>query len=126
MISIRNSLDMTRAEREEALREVLALGFCPGGGAGAAELAAAVQAAQAGSLPQFLFLFEGERLRGYCFCIAEREGYSPALPWWAVHNADELADELARPLLRAGAERSAACGAAELSRRLRGEEAARA
>ncbi len=126
MISIRNSLDMTRAEREEALREVLALGFCPGGGAGAAELAAAVQAARAGSLPQFLFLFEGERLRGYCFCIAEREGYSPALPWWAVHNADELADELARPLLRAGAERSAACGAAELSRRLRGEEAARA
>ena len=126
MISIRNSLDMTRTERKKALREVLALGFCPGGGAGAAELAAAVQAAQAGSLPQFLFLFEGERLRGYCFCIAEREGYSPALPWWAVHNADELADELARPLLRAGAERSAACGAAELSRRLRGEEAARA
>ena len=126
MISIRNSLDMTRAERKKALREVLALGFCPGGGAGAAELAAAVQAARAGSLPQFLFLFEGERLRGYCFCIAEREGYSPALPWWAVHNADELADELARPLLRAGAERSAACGAAELSRRLRGEEAARA
>lgn len=126
MISIRNSLDMTRAERKKALREVLALGFCPGGGAGAAELAAAVQAARTGSLPQFLFLFEGERLRGYCFCIAEREGYSPALPWWAVHNADELADELARPLLRAGAERSAACGAAELSRRLRGEEAARA
>ena len=126
MIAIRNSLDMTRAEREEALREVLAMGFCPGGGAGAAELAAAVQAARAGSLPQFLFLFEGERLRGYCFCIAEREGYSPALPWWAVHNAEELADELARPLLRAGAERSAACGAAELSRRLRGEEAARA
>lgn len=126
MISIRNSLDMTRAERKKALREVLALGFCPGGGAGAAELAAAVQAARAGSLPQFLFLFEGERLRGYCFCIAEREGYSPALPWWAVHNAEELADELARPLLRAGAERSAACGAAELSRRLRGEEAARA
>lgn len=126
MISIRNSLDMTRAERKKALREVLALGFCPGGGAGAAELQAAVQAARAGSLPQFLFLFEGERLRGYCFCIAEREGYSPALPWWAVHNADELADELARPLLRAGAERSAACGAAELSRRLRGEEAARA
>ena len=125
MISIRNSLDMTRAEREKALREVLALGFCPGGGAGAAELAAAVQAAQAGSLPQFLFLFEGERLRGYCFCIAEREGYSPVLPWWAVHNAEELADELARPLLRAGAERSAACGAAELSRRLRGEEAER-
>ena len=126
MISIRNSLDMTRAERKKALREVLALGFCPGGGAGAAELQAAVQAARAGSLPQFLFLFEGERLRGYCFCIAEREGYSPALPWWAVHNADELADELARPLLRAGAERSAACGAAKLSRRLRGEEAARA
>ena len=126
MISIRNSLDMTRTERKKALREVLALGFCPGGGAGAAELAAAVQAARAGSLPQFLFLFEGERLRGYCFCIAEREGYSPALPWWAVHNAEELADELARPLLRAGAERSAACGAAELSRRLRGEEAARA
>ena len=126
MISIRNSLDMTRAEREEALREVLALGFCPGGGAGAAELQAAVQAARAGSLPQFLFLFEGERLRGYCFCIAEREGYSPALPWWAVHNADELADELARPLLRAGAEVCRACGAAELSRRLRGEEAARA
>ena len=126
MISIRNSLDMTRAEQKEALREVLALGFCPGGGAGAAELAAAVQAARAGSLPQFLFLFEGERLRGYCFCIAEREGYSPALPWWAVHNAEELADELARPLLRAGAERNAACGAAELSRRLRGEEAARA
>ena len=126
MIAIRNSLDMTRAEREEALQEVLALGFCPGGGAGAAELAAAVQAARAGSLPQFLFLFEGERLRGYCFCIAEREGYSPVLPWWAVHNAEELADELARPLLRAGAERSAACGAAELSRRLRGEEAARA
>ena len=126
MIAIRNSLDMTRAEREEALREVLALGFCPGGGAGAAELAAAARAARAGSLPQFLFLFEGERLRGYCFCIAEREGYSPALPWWAVHNAEELADELARPLLRAGAERSAACGAAELSRRLRGEEAARA
>lgn len=126
MISIRNSLDMTRAEREEALQEVLALGFCPGGGAGAAELQAAVQAARAGSLPQFLFLFEGERLRGYCFCIAEREGYSPVLPWWAVHNAEELADELARPLLRAGAERSAACGAAELSRRLRGEEAARA
>ena len=126
MISIRNSLDMTRAEREEALREVLALGFCPGGGAGAAELQAAVQAARAGSLPQFLFLFEGERLRGYCFCIAEREGYSPVLPWWAVHNAEELADELARSLLRAGAERSAACGAAELSRRLRGEEAARA
>ena len=126
MISIRNSLDMTRAEREEALREVLALGFFPGGGAGAAELQAAVQAARAGSLPQFLLLFEGERLRGYCFCIAEREGYSPVLPWWAVHNADELADELARPLLRAGAERSAACGAAELSRRLRGEEAARA
>ena len=126
MISIRNSLDMTRAEREEALREVLAMGFCPGGGAGAAELQTAVQAARAGSLPQFLFLFEGERLRGYCFCIAEREGYSPALPWWAVHNADELADELARSLLRAGAERSAACGAAELSRRLRGEEAARA
>ena len=126
MIAIRNSLDMTRAERKKALREVLALGFCPGGGAGAAELAAAVQAARAGSLPQFLFLFEGERLRGYCFCIAEREGYSPALPWWAVHNAAELADELSRPLLRAGAERSAACGAAELSRRLRGEEAARA
>ena len=124
MISIRNSLDMTRAEREKALREVLALGFCPGGGAGAAELAAAVQAARAGSLPQFLF--EGERLRGYCFCIAEREGYSPVLPWWAVHNAEELADELARPLLRAGAERSAACGAAKLSRRLRGEEAERA
>ena len=126
MISIRNSLDMTRAEQKKALREVLALGFCPGGRAGAAELAAAVQAARAGSLPQFLFLFEGERLRGYCFCIAEREGYSPVLPWWAVHNADELADELARSLLRAGAERSAACGAAELSRRLRGEEAARA
>ena len=124
MISIRNSLDMTRAERNKALREVLALGCCPGGGAGAAELQAAVQATRAGSLPQFLF--EGERLRGYCFCIAEREGYSPVLPWWAVHNAEELADELARPLLRAGAERSAACGAAELSRRLRGEEAARA
>ena len=126
MISIRNSLDMTRAEWKKALREVLALGFCPGSGAGAAELAAAAQAARAGSLPQFLFLFEGKRLRGYCFCIAEREGYSPVLPWWAVHNADELADELARPLLRAGAERSAACGAAGLSRRLRGEEAARA
>ena len=126
MISIRNSLDMTRLEREKALREVLALGFCLGGGAGAAELQAAVQAARAGSLPQFLFLFEEERLRGYCFCIAEREGYSPALPWWAVHNAEELADELARPLLRAGAELSAACGAAELSRRLRGEEAGRA
>ena len=35
MISIRNSLDMRRAERNKALREVLALGFCPGGGAGA-------------------------------------------------------------------------------------------
>lgn len=126
MISIRNSLDMTRAERKKALREVLALGFCPGGGAGAAELQAAVQAARAGSLPQFLFLFEGERLRGYCFCTAEREGYSPVLPWWAVHNAEELADELARPLLRAGAEVCRACGAAELGNRLRGEEAARA
>ncbi len=80
MISIRNSLDMTRAERNKALREVLALGFCPGGGAGAA---------QAGSLPQFLFLFEGERLRGYCFCIAEREGYSPALPWFSCKNGRE-------------------------------------
>ena len=80
MISIRNSLDMTRAEREEALREVLAMGFCPGGGAGAA---------RAGSLPQFLFLFEGERLRGYCFCIAEREGYSPALPWFSCKNGRE-------------------------------------
>ena len=89
MISIQNSLDMTRAEREEALREVLALGFCPGGGAGAAELAAAVQAARAGSLPQFLFLFEGERLRGCCFCIAEREGYSPALPWFSCKNGRE-------------------------------------
>ena len=88
--------------------------------------AAAAQAARAGSLPQFLFLFEGERLRGYCFCIAEREGYSPALPWWAVHNADELPDELARPLLRAGAEVCRACGAAELGNRLREEEAARA
>ena len=126
MIAIRNSLDMTRAERNKALREVLALGFCPGGGAGAAELQAAVQAARAGSLPQFLFLFEGERLRGYCFCIAEREGYSPALPWWAVHNADELPDELARPLLRAGAEVCRACGAAELGNRLREEEAAHA
>jgi len=85
MISIRNSLDMTRAEREEAL----ALGFCPGGGAGAAELAAAVQAARAGSLPQFLFLFEGEWLRGYCFCIAEREGYSPALPWFSCKDGRE-------------------------------------
>ncbi len=80
MISIRNSLDMTRAEREEALREVLAMGFCPGGGAGAA---------RAGSLPQFLFLFEGKRLRGYCFCIAEREGYSPALPWFSCKNGRE-------------------------------------
>ena len=85
MISIRNSLDMTRAEREKALREVLAPGFCPDGGAGAA----AVQAAQAGSLPQFLFLFEGERLRGYCFCIAEREGYSPVLPWFSCKNGRE-------------------------------------
>ncbi len=85
MISIRNSLDMTRAEREE----VLALGFCPGVGAGAAELAAAVQAARTGSLPQFLFLFEGERLRGHCFCIAEREGYSPALPWFSCKNGRE-------------------------------------
>ena len=85
MISIRNSLDMTRTEREEALREVLALGFCPGGGAGAA----AAQAARAGSLPQFLFLFEGERLRGYCFCIAEREGYSPALPWFSCKDGRE-------------------------------------
>ena len=73
MISIRNSLDMTRAERNKALREVLAPGFCPGGGAG--------------SLPQFLF--EGERLRGYCFCIAEREGYSPALPWFSCKNGRE-------------------------------------
>ena len=80
MISIRNSLDMTRAEREEALREVLAMGFCPGGGAGAA---------RADSLPQFLFLFEGKRLRGYCFCIAEREGYSPALPWFSCKNGRE-------------------------------------
>ena len=87
MISIRNSLDMTRAERNKALREVLAPGFCPGGGAGAAELAAAVQAARAGSLPQFLF--EGERLRGYCFCIAEREGYSPVLPWFSCKNGRE-------------------------------------
>ena len=89
MISIRNSLDMTRAERNKALREVLALGFCPGGGAGAAELQAAVQAARAGSLPQFLFLFEGERLRGYCFCIAEREGCSPVLPWFSCKNGRE-------------------------------------
>ena len=80
MISIRNSLDMARAEQNKALREVLALGFCPGGGAGAA---------QAGSLPQFLFLFEGERLRGYCFCIAEREGYSPALPWFSCKDGGE-------------------------------------
>ena len=87
MISIRNSLDMTRAERKKALREVLALGFCPGGGAGAAELAAAVQAARADSLPQFLF--EGERLRGYCFCIAEREGCSPALPWFSCKDGRE-------------------------------------
>ena len=89
MISIRNSLDMTRAERKKALREVLALGFCPGSGAGAAELAAAVQAAQAGSLLQFLFLFEGERLREYCFCIAEWEGYSPALPWFSCKDGRE-------------------------------------
>ena len=88
MISIRNSLDMTRAERKKALREVLALGFCPGGGAGAAELAAAGPA-RAGSLPQFLFLFEGERLRGYCSCIAEREGYSPALPWFSCKDGRE-------------------------------------
>ena len=40
MISIRNSLDMTRTERKKALREVLALGFCPGGGAGAAAMLA--------------------------------------------------------------------------------------
>ena len=83
MISIRNSLDMTRVERNKAL----ALGFCPGSGAGAAELQAAVQAARAGSLPQFLFV--GERLRGYCFCIAEREGYIPALPWFSCKNGRE-------------------------------------
>ena len=38
---------------------------------------------------QFLFLFEGERLRGYCFCIAEREGYSPVLPWFSCKNGRE-------------------------------------
>ena len=48
MISIRNSLDMNRAERNKALREVLALGFCPGGGAGAA-------GCTAGNLTEFNF-----------------------------------------------------------------------
>lgn len=125
-MTMRNARDMTQAQRARALRSALALGFCPGTGGSAAEILREMESAPPARLPQFLFLFEGERLRGYCFCIAEREGYSPALPWWAVHNADELPDELARPLLRAGAEVCRACGAAELGNRLREEEAARA
>ena len=125
-MTMRNARDMTQAQWVRALRAALALGFCPGTGGSAAEILWEMESAQPTRLPQFLFLFEGKRLRGYCFCIAEREGHSPALPWWAVHNADELPDELARPLLRAGAEVCRACGAAELGNRLREEEAARA
>lgn len=125
MIAVRNSLEMTEEAREAAVRCALRLGLCPGKGCDAQDLLHAVGAARPGSLPQFLFLEVDGRLRGYCFCIAEREQYSPVLPWWAVHNADELPGEWARPLLDAGANLCAACGAAVLCRRLRAEEAGR-
>lgn len=89
MLTIKNYRDIPRKDRDVALQEVFRLGFLPAYGK-QATVKREMERSQAGTLPQFLFLFHGSSLVGYVFLIAEAEGYSAAFPWWAIHNLDEL------------------------------------
>lgn len=80
-----------------------------------------MSAVQEKKLPQFLFGLRRNALVGWMLLIAERENYSKTLPWWALHNADELCAADAKAMLGRGAQVCTACGAPLLAARLEGE-----
>ena len=80
-----------------------------------------MDAVQEGKLPQFLFGVRQNELVGWMLLVAERENHSKTLPWWALHNADELCVADARAMLERGAAVCRACGAPVLAARLEGE-----
>ncbi|MBQ2888098.1 MAG: hypothetical protein IJE29_04140 [Firmicutes bacterium] len=61
-----------------------------------------MEKSQAGTLPQYLFVFRDDKLIDYMFLIAEKDNCCKVFPWWAVHNSDELPLEIAIKLLEYG------------------------
>ena len=71
-----------------------------------------------GSLPQFVFVRRNNKVIGYMFLIAEKEGTSRIFPWWAVENSDELPIETDLALLKYGIDLCNQAGGLILAQRL--------
>lgn len=78
-----------------------------------------MEKSQAGTFPQFLFVFRDDKLIGYMFLIAEKEKYCKAFPWWSVDNSDELPLDISIQLLEYGIQLSLDCNCPNSSNRLK-------
>lgn len=118
MIKFYNYLDIPGEMKADVLKQLLQIGFYPAHG----NLKTAkkeMDKSQTGMLPQYLFVFQNDKLIGYMFLIAEMEHYCKAFPWWAVDNSDELPLEISIQLLELGIDLSAKCNCPILSNRLK-------
>lgn len=118
MVNICNYRDIPKAEKNAILEQLPLVGFGPACGNQEA-IKAEMEKSQAGTLPQYLFVFRDDELIGYMFLIAEKEHYCKMFPWWAAHNADELPLENAIQLLEYGIQLSLDCNCPNLSNGLK-------
>ena len=118
MISICNYRDIPDEKKDVVLEHLLQIGFCPAYGK-QETMKKEMEKSQAGTLPQYLFVFRDDELIGYMFLIAEKENYCKAFPWWAVDNSDELPLEISIKLLEYGIQLSLNCNCPNLSTRLK-------
>ncbi len=117
MIKFCNYLDIPSEKKDAVLEQLLQLGFRPAYGK-LKTIKKEMDKSQAGTLPQYLFVFRDDRLIGYMFLIAEKEHSCKAFPWWAVDNSDELPLEISIQLLELGIALSAKYHFPILSNRL--------
>lgn len=117
MIRFCNYLDIPSEKKDAVLEQLLQIGFLPAYGK-RKTIKKEMDKSQAGTLPQYLFVFRDDRLIGYMFLIAEKENSCKAFPWWAIDNSDELPLEIAIQLLELGIALSAKCHSSILSNRL--------
>ena len=101
MIKICNYRDIPSEKKDVVLEQLLQIGFCPAYGK-QETMKKEMEKSQAGTFPQYLFVFRDDKLIGYMFLIAEKENYCKAFPWWAVDNSDELPLETSIQLLEYG------------------------
>lgn len=118
MIRISNYIDIPNEMKDTVLEQLLQVGFCSAYG-DQKTIKSEIEKSQSGNLPQYLFVFQGDKLIGYMFLIAEKENYCKAFPWWATDNSDELPLEISIQLLEYGIQLSSNYNCPNLSNRLK-------